>query len=216
MKASVPWKKLGSDHSLYIDDKYLPENFQFDDPMHILKDNVLEVFYHWQEQLGAKECAFLFKAVQSSDRGKQEPEEIYKWVNSLLANPVIPSRNANAIPRSTTIDVTQSSGQGCGEEDVQRWRKGKAKEKGKGKEIVRENSGVDDRPDKGAATHNRAGTHNGAETHNGADTHNGAGTHNRAGTHNGAVSGTTVASGSSTGSRMGHELDDGEKVKGPK
>jgi len=48
-KAPVPWKKLNKDPRPFIDDKYLPDRFTIDDPMHIPKPDLLEVFSHWED-----------------------------------------------------------------------------------------------------------------------------------------------------------------------
>jgi len=62
-KAPVPWKKLNKDPRPFVDAKYLPDGFEFNDPMHIPKPKLLEVFSHWEERLAAGEMVFEFKGV---------------------------------------------------------------------------------------------------------------------------------------------------------
>jgi len=81
-KAPVPWKKLNKDPQPFVNAEYLPDGFKFDDPMHILKPELLEVFSHWEERLAAGETVFEFKAVSHDHRG-MERLDIYRRLSSV-------------------------------------------------------------------------------------------------------------------------------------
>jgi len=83
-KAPVPWKKLNKDPRPFIDDEYLPDGFTFDDPMHIPKPDLLEVFSHWEDRLAAGKTVFRFKGVSHDHRGTERPD-VYQRLSSLEA-----------------------------------------------------------------------------------------------------------------------------------
>jgi hypothetical protein len=84
-KAPVPWKKLNKDPGPFIDDEYLPDGFTFDDPMHIPKPDLLEVFSHWEDRLAAGDTVFSFKGVSHDHRGTERPD-VYRRLSSLEAD----------------------------------------------------------------------------------------------------------------------------------
>ena len=84
-KAPVPWKKLNKDPRPFIDDEYLPDGFTFDDPMHIPKPDLMEVFSHWEDRLAAGKTVFGFKGVSHDHRGTERPD-VYQCLSSLEAS----------------------------------------------------------------------------------------------------------------------------------
>jgi hypothetical protein len=96
-KANVPWKRLGTNWESFIDDEYIPEGFEFCDPMHILKTDLVRVFEYWEEHFAANEIVFEFKSVRQDDRGNECPN-IYPLASSWNEEAQIPVANGDSQP----------------------------------------------------------------------------------------------------------------------
>lgn len=145
----MPWKKLGMDSSEFIDRQFLPDDFLFDDPMHMSKDDLADAFRHWEDRLASGEDVFAFKAVRRDDVGWETPD-IY---------PYLSASRSNAMP---TMAQAEEGGR---RRDIQ-----KSGKKGKRSDVPQSEhgySGTED--DNGTAADNGTDSHSAVEELNGEE-----------------------------------------------
>lgn len=68
----MPWQKLTTDLSTFVDKKYLPEGCPFKDPSKLKQENVTEIIMHWRSRELRKKIPFRFKSCLAGHRRKNK------------------------------------------------------------------------------------------------------------------------------------------------